>query len=216
MSSPGDALVPGPDRAGELLALRLIPFACAAALFFAWQLTAHDRLRSVSHLGLNMPGRAAEVLRMIVLPFNPADLIRQQHAHRSLAWLTALAAVTVAFVLVVCIIVAFTRRSTLGLCVIWVGTLLPALSLTDALQPRYAYLPTLITFVAVASGAAVLWGWFEAKRVPDTLLRLAVTGAFIAIVAVGCGAQHRPRRTTGLLRAKQQRSAWPFWPIIPS
>ncbi len=177
--------VPWTPKSAGLLALRLMPFASAAALFFAWELTAHDRLRSVSHLGLNMLGRAAEILRIIVLPLNPADLIRQPHAHRWMTWLAALAAVAVAVALVVCIMAAFTRRSTLGLCVIWVGTLLPALSLTDALQPRYTYLPTLITFAAVASGAAVLWGWFEAKRVPDTPLRLVVTVAFIAIVAVG-------------------------------
>ena len=176
---------PWTPKSAGLLALRLMPFAAAAALFFGWELTAHDRLRSVSHLGLNMLGRAADILRVIVLPVNPLDVIRQPHAHRSLAWLAALAAAAVAFALVVCIIAGFTRRSTLGLGLIWVGTLLPALSLTDALQPRYAYLPTLITFVAVVSGAAVLWGWFEAKRVPDAALRLVVTAAFIAVVAVG-------------------------------
>ncbi len=171
-------------RSAVLLALRLIPFAAAAALFFGWELSAHDRLRSLSHLGLNMLGRASEIFRIIVLRFNPSDIIRPPHGHRSWEWLAALAAAAVAFVLVACILAAFTRRSTLGLGVIWVGTLLPALSLTDALQPRYAYLPTLITFVAVASGASVLWGWLKARR-PHAPLRPVVTLVFIAIVAVG-------------------------------
>jgi hypothetical protein len=175
---------PWTQRSEGLIVLRLLPFAAAAGLFFGWELTAHDRLRSVSHLGLNMLGRAGEILQSIVWRFNPADIVHPPYGHRSLHWFAALAAAAIGFLLVVCIIAAFARLSTLGLCLIWVGTLLPALSLTDALQSRYTYLPTLITFVAVASGGATLWGWLRARRVPDTPRRLVVMGAFIAILAV--------------------------------
>jgi len=87
--------------------------------------------------------------------------------------------------LVVCIVAAFTRPSVIGLCVLWVGPLLPALSLTDALQTRYTYLPTLVTFVFVASGAAVLLDWFAARRLPGALLQAGAAIALIALLAVG-------------------------------
>jgi hypothetical protein len=59
------------------------------------------------------------------------------------------------------------------------------MSLTDALQPRYTYLPTLITMIAVATGSAALWQWLQARRVPAVPLRLIGATALIAIVAVG-------------------------------
>jgi hypothetical protein len=164
-----------------VMALRVAPFAVAAALFVSWELTATDRLRGASRLGLNMIPRAVEVLRTILLPYHPANLIVPSHSNRPLVWFAALAAVGGAAVLVVCIVAAFTRLSVIGLCLLWVGPLLPALSLTDRLQTRYTYLPTLITFVFVACGAAVLMDFFAARRVPEKVLR---AGAAIALVGL--------------------------------
>jgi hypothetical protein len=167
------------------LALRIAPFAASAALFFAWELTATDRLRGASRLGLNMIPRAAEVIRTIVLPYNPADLLSPAHTHRILTTLAALAATVVAVLLAACIIAAFARRSVIGLCLLWVGPLLPALSLTDALQPRYTYLPTLVSFLFVATGAAVLLDWFAARRLPAAMLRAGAAVALVGLLAVG-------------------------------
>lgn len=168
-----------------VLALRVAPFALAAALFFSWELTATDRLRGASRLGLNMISRAVEVVRTIVLPYSPVDLLGPAHTHRALAWLAALAAVGAAAVLVVCIAAAFARPSVIGLCVLWVGPLLPALSLTDALQPRYTYFPTLVTFLFVVSGAAVLLDWFAARRLPETVLKAGAAFVLVGLLAVG-------------------------------
>jgi hypothetical protein len=168
-----------------VMALRVAPFAVAAALFVSWELTATDRLRAASRLGLNMIPRAIEVVRTIVLPYNPANLLAPPHANRPLAWLAALAAVGGAALLVVCIVAAFARLSVIGLCLLWVGPLLPALSLTDPLQPRYTYFPTLVTFVFVASGAAVLLDWFAARRVPETLLRAGAAISLVGLLVMG-------------------------------
>ncbi len=168
-----------------VLALRVAPFAVGAALFVSWELTATDRLRAASHLGLHMIPRAVQVLRTIVLPYNPANLLVPSHNNRPLALLAALAAVGGAALLVVCIVAAFTRLSVIGLCLLWVGPLLPALSLTDRLQTRYTYLPTLITFVFVASGAAVLLDWLAAKRVPETVLRTGAAISLVGLLAIG-------------------------------
>ena len=167
------------------LALRVAPFAVAAALFFAWELTATDRLRGASRLGLNMIPRAVEVIRTIVLQYNPADLLAPAHTNRVLAVSAALVAAGGAVLLLVCIVAAFARPSVIGLCVLWVGPLLPALSLTDALQTRYTYLPTLVTFVFVASGAAVLFDWFAARKLPGALLQAGTAIALIGLLAVG-------------------------------
>jgi hypothetical protein len=168
-----------------VLALRVAPFAVAAALFFSWELTATDRLRGASRLGLNMIPRAFEVIRTIVLPYSPAALLGPAHTHRLLTVSAALAATGVAVLLVVCIVAAFARPSVIGLCVLWVGPLLPALSLTDALQTRYTYFPTLVTFVFVASGATVLVEWFAARRLPDTLVQAGAAIALVGLLAVG-------------------------------
>lgn len=167
------------------LALRVAPFAVAAALFVSWELTATDRLRGASHLGLNMIARAVDVVRTIVLPYNPANLLVSSHNNRPLAWLAALAAVGGSALLVVCIVAAFTRLSVIGLCLLWVGPLLPALSLTDRLQTRYTYLPTLITFVFVACGAAVLLDLLAVRRVPETVLRAGAAIALVGLLALG-------------------------------
>jgi hypothetical protein len=168
-----------------VLALRVAPFAVAAALFASWELTATDPLRDASHLGLNMIARAVEVIRTIVLPYNPADLLGPAHTHRILAVSAALAAIGVAVLLVACIVAAFARRSVIGLGLLWVGPLLPALSLTGGLQTRYTYLPTLVTFLFVASGAAVVLEWFAARRLPGALLRAGAAIALVGLLAVG-------------------------------
>jgi hypothetical protein len=179
-------LSPLPER-GEWgpIVLRVAPFALAAALFFSWELTATDRLRGASRLGLNMIPRSIEVIRTIVLPYNPADLLGPTHTHRVLAVLAALAAIGVAVLLVACIIAAFFRPAAIGLCVLWVGPLLPALSLTDVLQTRYTYLPTLVTFLFVVSGAGVLLDWFAARRLPVALLQAGAAIALMGLLAVG-------------------------------
>ncbi len=167
------------------LALRVAPFGLAAGLFVAWELTATDRLRSASHLGPNMIRRAAEVLSAIVLPYSPTDLLAPAHTQRALAWLAALAAVGVAALLVVCIVAAFARSSVIGLCLLWVGPQLPMWSLTDALQTRYTYLPTLVTFLFVASGASVLLDWLIARTRLATLARSLAAIALVGLLVVG-------------------------------
>jgi hypothetical protein len=123
-------------------------------------------------------------LRAIVLPYNPSDLLAPAHTNRALAWLAALAAVGVAALLVVCIAAAFARPSVVGLGLLWVGPQLPTLSLTDPLQGRYTYLPALVTFLLVASGAVVLLVWLAARKLPATLVQAAAAVALVGLLAV--------------------------------
>ncbi len=167
-----------------VLALRVVPFAVAAGLFVSWELTATDRLRAASRLGLNMVSRAVDVIRTIVLPHDGADLLGPGYTH-PMVWLAALTAIGGAAVLVMCIVAAFARPSVIGLCGLWVGPLLPALTLTDPLQSRYTYFPTLVTFLFVVSGAGVLLDWFAARRLPETLMRAGAAIVVVGLLAVG-------------------------------
>src|SRR5207248_1891640 len=53
----------GGGRGGGSLALRVAPFAIAAGLFYAWEISATDRLRSAAQVGPHMILRAGQVLR---------------------------------------------------------------------------------------------------------------------------------------------------------
>jgi hypothetical protein len=160
------------------------PFAIAAGLFYAWEISATDRLRSAAQVGPHMILRAGQVLRAIVLPYNPSDLLAPAHTNRALAWVAALAALGAAAILVVCIVAAFARPSVIGLGLLWVGPQLPTLLLTDPLQGRYTYLPALVTFLFVASGAVVLLEWLIARKLPATLVQALAAVALVGLLAV--------------------------------
>jgi hypothetical protein len=193
----------GGGQGGGALALRVAPFVLAAGLFYAWEISATDRLRSASHLGPHMILRAGQVLRAIVLPYSPSDLLAPAHTNRALAWVAALAALGVAAVVLVCIVAAFARFSVVGLCLLWVGPQLPTLSLTDPLQGRYTYLPALVTFLFVASGAVVLMEWLVARKLPAPLVQAMAAVALVGVLAVSI---RGTAQTSTALKATERES----------
>jgi hypothetical protein len=140
-----------------LVSRRSAPYVAAAAVFVAWELTAVDRLRGVSNLGPHMFSRAREILQIILLPYDPFAI----HPHHWLSWFAFVGLASVAAILLLTVGAAFTRRLGAGLALLWIGPLLPVLTLTDALQPRYAYLPTVVASLLIAGGGVVVVDWLR-------------------------------------------------------
>lgn len=194
-------------QAARALALRVAPFAVPAGLFVAWELTATDRLRSVSRLGPNMVLRAFEVVRAIVLPYTPADLLAPAHTNRALAWLSAVAAVAAAALLVAGIAAAFARPSVVGgLGLLWIGPQLPTWSLTDPLQSRYTYFAAMVLFIVAASGGVVLLDWWVARKLPRRLLRPLIAIALVGMLAIGI--RETSQSSTALRAAERESRAF--------
>lgn len=181
------AAVPG-------LALRSAPFVGSACLFVAWELTAIDPLRSENRLGVNMVGRVVDYFRMIVLPDNPSMLLSQvggPRSHHLLGWLAAAGAIILAVWLVVSIGAAIFGGAAAGFGLLWIGTLLAALPITEGPQSRYVYLATLVAFLAATRGSGILLRILGRTRVSREQLTAGAVTVVVVLLLVEITATQR-------------------------
>jgi hypothetical protein len=159
--------------------LRLAPFLAAAGLFVGWVAT--GALKPPTRPGWNVLTRLVEYVGMIVLPYDPLRLIGRFHG---LGWLAAALACAVAAWVLICLAAAWLRPSVAGLWLVWLGSLLPVLLITDSPQSRYVYLATLVTSLIAVIGAATLFDRLRALPLgPERFMTLAAL-MFVTVLAV--------------------------------
>jgi hypothetical protein len=158
--------------------LRLAPFVGAVGLFLAWVTTADKK--PPTRLGWNVVTRLVEYLQMIALPYDPLSFVGRFHG---LGWMAATLAFSVAALVLICL-AAWLRLSVAGLWLIWVGSLLPILLITEDPQSRYVYLATLVASAIAVGGALQLFRRLSALRLGEAPFMILVALVFVTVLAV--------------------------------
>jgi hypothetical protein len=162
-----------------LTLLRLAPFVAAAGLFVGWLVTA--AAKPPSRPGWHSLTRPLEYVQMIALPYDPLRLIGRLHG---LGWLAAALAWAVAALVAICLAAAWLRPSVAGLWLIWLGSLLPVLLITEDPQSRYVYLATLVASEIAVGGAVLLFRRKRALPLGQASLMALAAVVFITVLAV--------------------------------